>query len=61
MLPLTNRDVIRDSAVQLGLTRQRGAICVDSFNVPVPEVVNVCEPVMVNHSAPVGYRRGSIG
>jgi hypothetical protein len=26
MLPLTNRDVIRDSAVQLGLSHQRGAI-----------------------------------
>jgi hypothetical protein len=25
VLPFTNRDVIRDSAVQLGLTHQRGA------------------------------------
>jgi hypothetical protein len=30
VLPLTNRDVIRDSAAQLGLTHQRGAIGVDS-------------------------------
>jgi hypothetical protein len=30
VLPLTNRDVIRDSAVQLGLTHQRGAIGADS-------------------------------
>jgi hypothetical protein len=30
VLPLTNRDVIRDSAVQLGLTHQRGAVGVDS-------------------------------
>jgi hypothetical protein len=30
VLPLKNRDVIRDSAVQLGLTHQRGAIGVDS-------------------------------
>ena len=30
MLPLKNRDVIRDSAVQLGLTHQRGANGVDS-------------------------------
>jgi hypothetical protein len=30
VLPFTNRDVIRDSAVQLGLTHQRGASGVDS-------------------------------
>ena len=30
VLPFTNRDVIRDSAVQLGLTHQRGANVVDS-------------------------------
>jgi hypothetical protein len=30
VLPLKNRDVIRDSAVQLGLTHQRGANGVDS-------------------------------
>jgi hypothetical protein len=30
VLPFTNRDVIRDSAVQLGLTHQRGANGVDS-------------------------------
>ncbi len=33
VLPLTNRDVIRDSAVQLGLTHQRGAIGVYSKGV----------------------------
>jgi hypothetical protein len=43
---ITNRDVIRDSAVQLGLTHQRGAIGVDSSTC-VPEVVNVCVPVMM--------------
>jgi hypothetical protein len=78
ILPLG--DVIRDSAVQLGLTHQRGAIGVDSPGriwgwfegrglstsrvsppgplshdscVRVPEVVNVCVPVMVNHGVPV--------
>jgi hypothetical protein len=30
VLPFTNRDVIRDSAVQLVLTHQRGAMSVDS-------------------------------
>jgi hypothetical protein len=30
VFPFTNRDVIRDSAVQLGLTHQRGANGVDS-------------------------------
>jgi hypothetical protein len=54
MLPSTNRDVIRDSAVQLGLTHQRGAIGVDSTTLRVPEAVNVCVPVMVNHGVPVG-------
>jgi hypothetical protein len=29
VLPFTNRDVIRDSAVQLGLTHQHGANGVD--------------------------------
>jgi hypothetical protein len=55
MLPLTNRDVIRDSAVQLGLSHQRGAIGVLIHQlVPVPVVVmNVCGPVTVKHSASV--------
>jgi hypothetical protein len=34
VLPFTNRDVIRDSAVQLGLTHQRGAVGVDSSTCP---------------------------
>jgi hypothetical protein len=33
VLPFTNRDVIRDSAVQLGLTHQRGANGVGFFGV----------------------------
>jgi hypothetical protein len=44
VLPLNDR-VIRDSAVPLWLTHQRGASGVEI----VPEVMNMCVPVMVNH------------
>jgi hypothetical protein len=36
------------------LTHQRGAIGVDSSTLLVPEVVNACVPVVVNHGVPVG-------
>jgi hypothetical protein len=65
VLPLTNR-VIRDSAVQLGLTHQRGAIGVDSS--PCSYLVGVGQLRLLQHHllrrpekhrlAPTSARRG---